>query len=159
MKNILLYSIIIFSTLASSFSYAAEIPSGIDQATTVAAAGAAALGAEAAGVALKESCSAVVGIGACITVATDLYYVGKDTKAYLYPSAKQKVHALEVQEEYEKVQARREYKRCLLNNTSSQRSPFGYPTTCEEAALMFEALAEHDEFHQLTTTFNRLYQE
>lgn len=90
-----------------------------------------------------------------ITLAYNLYLIGKATKPHIYPNATEQEHIDKVTESYELLKTENEFEGCLIkNNNGSERGPSGRPTTCENLARMLIMLGAQNEVNKITAIFN-----
>lgn len=137
-KNIALYSILIFSMMTGTFSYAME---GI----------ATKLGLEIVGEVMEDLAVA----GPYARLAVKVCTIGQEIKSYSFPDEEEKAHAHEINEKYALLTTQNKFEKCLIkNNNSSERGPSGRPTPCEDLARMLIMLGGKNEVNKKTTIYN-----
>jgi hypothetical protein len=152
-KKAVFYSTMIFSALGHNYNYASEVTGiltspGMEFAAKEAA---------------KEGVRVASEVGKVVTVpltyislATELYSLGKATRSYLSPNEQEQAKATQVNRDIKFLNSQQAFRSCLMQNrNSSQIDNSGIPTTCENAAYMLAMFAGQDEVERLTGIINK----
>ena len=145
--------IIFFCALGCLHGYAIET-AAVDAATKVAAVAASKAGKQAAKEALKELFKDAMVPLAYISLITELYALGKDSRAFFWPNAGEQVITREVNKIYNLIKAKRALEDCLVKQfktgTGSVADQVG---VCDEAAFMFAMQGGGEEAGRMITVF------
>lgn len=112
---------------------------------------AAKLACEATGtIAALEGLKVVSGASAWVSLATNVYQIGKDVKSHFYPSKEEQVHAQEINKRLELIELRKNLRTCLIRNRiSTQKGPHGIPSQCEQTAFALSIMGYRDEVDRM----------
>lgn len=110
---------------------------------------------EAAKGAASEDMDVIVGVGHCVDLAVNVYGVGKDAHAHLYPSKEEQARIRESEKQLALVKIRKALRECLVRNrTSTEVGSLGVPTVCEKTAFIFGLMGAQDEVDKMKAIFN-----
>ncbi|HEX2977884.1 MAG TPA: hypothetical protein VHO47_02080 [Candidatus Babeliales bacterium] len=97
------------------------------------------------------------GVGICILAATQVYTVGKDIHSYLNPTDEEIDRQLKARESFEALHAKREFRKCIMQNHNHEKNESGHPVECEQLAKMFAAMSGKLALDEMTATFKSIY--
>ncbi|MBI2774735.1 hypothetical protein HYX58_01900 [Candidatus Dependentiae bacterium] len=99
----------------------------------------------------------VAGVGICVLAATQVVAVGKDLHSYLNPTDEEIDKQQRARESYEALHAKREFRKCIMQNHNHEKNESGRPAECEQLAKMFAAMNGKQALDEMTATFNSVY--
>lgn len=100
---------------------------------------------------------AVAGVGTCIFAAVKVYEIGKDINALLNPTEEQKERKIKARESRKLIEARVNFRDCLMKNHRLEKNQSGRPTVCEDMAKMFALIGGQAALDEMTQTFVGAY--
>lgn len=108
-------------------------------------------------VAVGNNLNAIAGAAVGVYALTQLYAIGKDIHESMNPSEVKKALIAEAHERVKLLDAKREFRTCLMKNAHTPRNASGIPSACDDLGDMFATMAGRAEFEQMTALFKDTY--
>ncbi len=103
--------------------------------------------------------SSALGAGFCVYNFANLVDMGVRIRENNFPDDEKKAAINKAREINEFFMSKKEFRRCLMENSKTARNAAGRPTACEDLAKMFALIAGKPELNEMTENFKIAYQE
>lgn len=94
-----------------------------------------------------------------INTIVTLCLLSKDVKSYLWPSQEEIAHAMEVNEKYESLVAKKAFKECLLKKIHTEKNSSGIPCACEGPAQLYAMMAGIQKTNDIKEVYKHFFNE
>lgn len=90
------------------------------------------------------------------SLAVDAGRAASAIKSYIKPSDEEVVSSLRMNDAYEYLSARKNFKDCLVKNVQGKKNVAERPEVCENLARMFALIGGNNEIEELTKIFKKV---